>query len=97
MIRDMYIPRHISVPDAPASVKRPEQVTEPVQAESSEQPSAYPFVQPMKAALYFDSVNGFGEWRILISTRASRNLRQARNRNPKLFKIIVKKIRCELS
>ncbi|KAI0656844.1 hypothetical protein C8Q70DRAFT_1158814, partial [Cubamyces menziesii] len=96
MIRDMYIPRHISVPDAPASVKRPEQVTEPVQAESSEQPSAYPFVQPMKAALYFDSVNGFGEWRILISTRASRNLRQARNRNPKLFKIIVKKIR-ELS
>ncbi|KAH9891312.1 hypothetical protein C8Q73DRAFT_119576 [Cubamyces lactineus] len=96
MIRDMYIPQHAPAPDVSALVKRPEKVTEAVRVESDAQPSAYPFVQPMKAALYFDSVNGFGEWRILISTRADRNLRQARNKNPKLFKIIVKKIR-ELS
>ncbi|TBU23105.1 hypothetical protein BD311DRAFT_674657 [Dichomitus squalens] len=50
----------------------------------------------MKAALHFDSVQGFGEWRILISTRADRDLRQARRKNTKLFKIIVKKIK-ELS
>ena len=47
----------------------------------------------MKAALHFDSVQGFGEWRILISTRADRDLRQARRKNPSLFKIIVKKIK----
>ncbi|KAI0770957.1 hypothetical protein BD413DRAFT_613484 [Trametes elegans] len=59
-------------------------------------PAAYPLVQPMKAALYFDSADGFGEWRILISTRADRDLRQARNKSPKTFKIIIKKIK-ELS
>ena len=57
-------------------------------------PVAYPLVQPMKAALYFDSAEGFGEWRILISTRADQNLRQARRRDAKLFQIFVKKIKC---
>ena len=56
-------------------------------------PAAYPFVQPMKAALYFDSAEGFGEWRILISTRADQNLRQARRRDAKLFQIFVKRIK----
>jgi len=59
-------------------------------------PSAYPMVQPMKAALYFDSAEGFGEWRILISTRADRDLREARRGNAKFFKIVIKKIK-ELS
>ncbi|KAI0757678.1 hypothetical protein C8Q80DRAFT_1134850 [Daedaleopsis nitida] len=55
-----------------------------------------PPVMPMKAALYFDSADGFGEWRILISTRADRDLRQARRRDAKTFAIFVKKIK-ELS
>ncbi|KAI0079047.1 hypothetical protein K474DRAFT_723989 [Panus rudis PR-1116 ss-1] len=59
-------------------------------------PAAYPMVQPLKAALYFDSADGFGEWRILISTRADRNLREAKRKDPNLFRIIVKKIK-ELS
>jgi len=50
-------------------------------------------VQPMKAALCFDSAVGFGEWRILLSTRATQNLREARRTDAKLFKIIVKKIK----
>jgi len=50
-------------------------------------------VQPMKAALYFDSAVGFGEWRILLSTRATQNLREVRRTDAKLFKIIVKKIK----
>jgi hypothetical protein len=50
-------------------------------------------VQPMKAALYFESAEGFGEWRILLSTRATQNLREARRIDAKLFKIIVKKIK----
>ncbi|KAL4242837.1 hypothetical protein ABKN59_011431 [Abortiporus biennis] len=59
-------------------------------------PSAYPFVQPKKAALYFETAEGFGDWRILISTRAYRALRETRKKDPNLFKIIVKKIK-ELS
>lgn len=56
-------------------------------------PSAFPMVQPMKAALYFDSADGFGDWRILISTRADRNLREAKRRDQNLFRIIIKKIK----
>ena len=56
-------------------------------------PEILPPVLPMKAALYFDSADGFGEWRILISTRADRDLRQARKRDAKTFKIYVKKIK----
>ncbi|KAH6917671.1 hypothetical protein BKA70DRAFT_1139349 [Coprinopsis sp. MPI-PUGE-AT-0042] len=59
-------------------------------------PSAFPMVQPMKAALYFDSAEGFGEWRILLSTRADGNLRDWRRRDAEFFKIIIKKIK-ELS
>ncbi len=39
------------------------------------------------------SVEGFGEWRILISTRADRNIREAKKKDSKLFRIIMKKIR----
>ena len=56
-------------------------------------PAAYPLVQPMKAALYFDTVDGFGDWRIYISTRADGNLRETRKKDPALFKIIIKKIK----
>ncbi|KAF8807162.1 hypothetical protein BYT27DRAFT_7189247 [Phlegmacium glaucopus] len=59
-------------------------------------PAAFPMVLPMKAALYFESADGFGEWRILISTRADHDLRDARRKDSKFFKIIVKKIK-ELS
>ncbi|KAF8261744.1 hypothetical protein EI94DRAFT_1809815 [Lactarius quietus] len=59
-------------------------------------PVAYPQVQPMKAALYFDSVDGFGQWRILISGRADRNLREMRKKDTNLFRITLKKIK-ELS
>ena len=68
-------------------------VNETIANEGSEIPAAYPFIQPMKAAFHFDSVEGFGEWRILISTRADRNLRESKKKNPKLFAIILKKIK----
>ncbi|KAH9971205.1 hypothetical protein BGW80DRAFT_1322645 [Lactifluus volemus] len=63
---------------------------------AEEVPAAYPQVQPMKAALYFDSVEGFGQWRILISGRADRNLRETRKKDASLFRITLKKIK-ELS
>ncbi|OAX33885.1 hypothetical protein K503DRAFT_786167 [Rhizopogon vinicolor AM-OR11-026] len=59
----------------------------------AQRPSAYPMVQPMKAALYFDNADGFGEWRILISTEGYKNLREYRRADEKIFRIIVKKIK----
>ncbi|KAK0207964.1 hypothetical protein DFS33DRAFT_396866 [Desarmillaria ectypa] len=61
-----------------------------------ELPSAYPIVQPMKSALYFDSAKGFGEWTIVISTNADDFLRSTHRKDASTFKIIVKKIK-ELS
>ncbi|KAL0569504.1 hypothetical protein V5O48_012455, partial [Marasmius crinis-equi] len=53
-------------------------------------------LRPIKASIHFEDVEGFGDWRIYISTRANRDLRDARCKDPKLFTIIVKKIK-ELS
>ncbi|KAG1719550.1 hypothetical protein EDB19DRAFT_1860748 [Suillus lakei] len=50
-------------------------------------------VQPLKAALYFDNADGFGEWRILISSEAYKHLREHRRADQKIFKIIYKKIK----
>ncbi|KAF9242380.1 hypothetical protein BU15DRAFT_43965 [Melanogaster broomeanus] len=55
--------------------------------------SAYPMVQPMKAALYFDNADGFGEWRILIGTDAIKKLREFTNTDKKKCAIVVKKIK----
>ncbi|KIJ60092.1 hypothetical protein HYDPIDRAFT_32519 [Hydnomerulius pinastri MD-312] len=60
---------------------------------SEVQPSAYPMVQPMKAALYFDNAEGFGEWRILISTDATKKLRELTKNDRKKCVIVAKKIR----
>ncbi|OJA13247.1 hypothetical protein AZE42_12316, partial [Rhizopogon vesiculosus] len=77
-----------SARDVSPEVSSTEVVESPAQ-----RPSAYPMVQPMKAALYFDNADGFGEWRILISTEGYRNLREYRRADEKIFKIIVKKIK----
>ena len=50
-------------------------------------------IQPIKAALYFENVEGFGEWRILLSTEAQKYLRGARRSDGAIFKITVKKIK----
>ncbi|KAI0353177.1 hypothetical protein OH77DRAFT_1497420 [Trametes cingulata] len=50
----------------------------------------------LKATLYLDGIEQFGDWPIETSTRAQRDLRKARNEDGKKFKIILKKIQ-ELS
>ncbi len=64
-------------------------------AAAESQTSVFPIVQPLKASLYFDSVKGFGDWRIYISTRAEKHLREHKKNLP-TFKIIVKKIKLVL-
>ena len=50
-------------------------------------------IQSIKAALYFENVEGFGEWRILLSTKAQKYLREVRRGNSVMFKIVVKKMK----
>ncbi|KAI9462689.1 hypothetical protein HD554DRAFT_2288449 [Boletus coccyginus] len=59
-------------------------------------PSAHPKVQPMKAALYFENADDFGEWRIIIGTDATKKLRELAKGDRKKCVIVVKKIK-ELS
>ena len=58
---------------------------------------AFPMIQPMKAALYFDDVEGFGEWSILLSTRAQKDLRDYKRADGAIFRIIMKKIKWDLT
>jgi hypothetical protein len=47
-----------------------------------------------RGALYLDTADGFGEWDILLSTRAVRDLRQTRRKAPDRFRVYLKKIKC---
>ena len=59
--------------------------------------SLFPMVQPMKAALYFDDIEGFGEWAILLSTQAQKDLRTIKRSDGAMFRIVIKKIRWVLT
>lgn len=50
-------------------------------------------IQPAAAALYFDDIEGFGEWTILLSTRALKALREVKHADGAMFRIVLKKIR----
>ncbi|KAG1807540.1 P-loop containing nucleoside triphosphate hydrolase protein [Suillus variegatus] len=77
-----------SAKDVAPEVSSAEDVESP-----TNRPSACQMVQSMNAALYFDNANGFGEWRILISTEVYKHLREFRRADQKTFKIIFKKIK----
>lgn len=51
------------------------------------------FLPSLQASLYFDAVEGFGEWPILLSARTDRNLRVAYRMNDKIFTKIINRIR----
>lgn len=55
--------------------------------------SSESIIQPIKATLYFENVEGFGEWRILLATRAQKYLREVRRGDGAMFGIVVKKIK----
>ncbi|RXW14070.1 hypothetical protein EST38_g11783 [Candolleomyces aberdarensis] len=78
--------------DHEARNQQPANGSAPEEAPADSTPAAYPCIQPMTAALYFESASGFGEWQILISSRADRDLRNARRSDAKFFKIVIKKI-----
>ena len=53
---------------------------------------AFPAVQPLRAALHFDSAAGFGPWRVLVGQGAITDLRRA---DTSIKHIFVKKIKYE--
>ena len=55
----------------------------------------FSIIQPMKDALYFDDIEGFGEWSILLSTRAQKDLRDVKRADGAVFRIVMKKIKCD--
>jgi len=72
-------------PDANAAITTPDQPPGP----------EFPMVQPMKASLYLDDIEGFGEWIILLSTRAQKDLRDVKRSDGAMFRIVMKKIKYE--
>ena len=86
--------RHAYVLMDDDATPRPSAPQETKLVEAAEaKPSAYPNVQPMKAALYFENAEGFGDWRIIISTNATKKLRELANGDRKKCAIVVKKIK----
>lgn len=55
--------------------------------------STLPMVLPMNAVRYFGHVEGFGDWSILLSTQAQKDLRDVRNTDGAIFRIVMKKIK----
>ena len=49
--------------------------------------------QDLKASLYFESAEGFGEWRIFLSGRAEDDLRKRRRDDAGSFEIVWNKLR----
>ncbi|KAF9493953.1 hypothetical protein BDN71DRAFT_1027051 [Pleurotus eryngii] len=91
------IPGGPAKPPSPARNILPSTVNEgQINVQTGELPVAIPKVQPLKSALQFENVEGFGNWRVLISGRADGDLREARKKDRESFRIIMKKIR-ELS
>jgi len=50
-------------------------------------------IQPIKATLHFENVEGFGEWRILLSTKTQKYMRRVKRGNGVMFEIVVKKMK----
>jgi len=53
----------------------------------------FAMIQPMKASLYFDGIEGFGEWAIQLSPRALKDLRDVKRSDGAMFRIVMKKIK----
>ena len=51
----------------------------------------------MKVTLYVNDSEGFGGWTILLSTRAQKDLRDFNRANGVMFRIVMEKIKWDLT
>jgi hypothetical protein len=56
-------------------------------------PAAYPIIQPARAAEFFVSAAGLGNWQVHLSGRAEADLR-AHRQDGKAFEVVLNTIRC---
>ena len=49
------------------------------------------------AVLYFGNIEGFGEWSILLSTRAHKDLRDFKRADGAIFQIIMNKLKWDFA
>lgn len=49
-------------------------------------------IQPMRTSLYFDDIENFGEWPVLLSARAQKDLRDINRDDGAIFEIAMKRI-----
>ncbi|KAH7101458.1 hypothetical protein BKA62DRAFT_176919 [Auriculariales sp. MPI-PUGE-AT-0066] len=50
-------------------------------------------MQSIRGALYLEAITRLGPWRLLISSRAARDLRNMRNGDDKMFRIVMKELK----
>jgi hypothetical protein len=95
-IRDAYLAVHAPPEHLPEPLRVSSQHPADVPAATAEEVTAtstFPLAQSMRASLYFDTADGFGEWRVLMAGRVVRHLQVACKRQPKRFDIYMKKIK----
>ncbi|KAH7885020.1 hypothetical protein F5I97DRAFT_1811384, partial [Phlebopus sp. FC_14] len=89
ILKDAYFP---AVDEAGEALANGTELSETTAEIAHDEAPAY-HIRPLQAALYFENAEGFGEWRILVSDNATRQLREIRNSDKKKIQIVVKKIK----
>ncbi|KAG6331849.1 hypothetical protein ID866_7241 [Astraeus odoratus] len=60
--------------------------------QSPSMPEIYPRLQPLKAALQVDNVEGFGQWDVIISSGATKDLKEIKRSDKERAEFVVNKI-----
>ena len=87
IFKSLYTETELPLEGAPSLAPGPDQSNNP----------AFPMVQSMKATLSFDDIEEFGEWPILLSTRAQKDLRDFGRANGAVFQSVMEKIKWVLT
>ena len=94
VLKARFLPQPTITNKVLPNASAPEVLTAATEVSKDSSPEAFPIIQPMEAALYFESAKGLGDWMILVASDAIKDLRETHRRNRNLFKIILKKIQC---
>jgi hypothetical protein len=94
VLKARFLPQTIIPNKVVPSASAPELSKAATEVSKDSSPEAFPIIQPMEAALYFESAKGLGDWMVLVASDAIKDLRETHKKNRTLFKIILKKIQC---
>lgn len=92
IFKSSYLRAHLPKESVAREETRPLEV-EAVTIAPEAQIQAFPTIQPMRASLYFEGIEGFGEWPLHLSTRALKDLRDVKRSDGAMFQIVMKKLK----